>query len=152
LWKGRLRIIEIADKVQIRLEDGNSGELFAQASYDPERPCVDAVLDSSRFFVIRVEDGAKKANIGIGFLERSQSFDFNAALADYTKRWRKAKEPVEDTPSPHLSAGPKKDYSLKEGQTFSINIPGKPKETAIISAKSSTGGGAIPLLPPPPPP
>jgi hypothetical protein len=53
------------------------GELFAKAYYDPERPCVDSVLDSSRFFVIRVEDGNKKAYIGIGFLERSQSFDFS---------------------------------------------------------------------------
>jgi hypothetical protein len=29
--------------------------------------------------VIRVEDGSKKANIGIGFLERSQSFDFSVS-------------------------------------------------------------------------
>jgi len=126
------------------------GELFAQTSYDPEHPCVDSVLDSSRFFVIRVEDGAKKANIGIGFLERSQSFDFNVALADYTKRWRKAKEPPEETVSPHIPAGPKKDYSLKEGQTFSIAIPGKSSESLVKSTKSVMSGGAIPLLPPPP--
>lgn len=126
---------------------------------------MDSVLDSSRFFVIRVEDGDKKANIGIGFLERSQSFDFSkgtlhslpwlilfpdVALADYTKRWRKAKEGPEETESPHVPAGPKKDYSLKEGQTFSINIPGKSSDSAIKVSKSVAGGGAIPLLPPPP--
>lgn len=65
--------------------------------------------------------------------------------------------PTTDTPSPHLPAGPKKDYSLKEGQTFSISIPGKSSSksggTSLLTS-SGTGntasGGSIPLLPPPP--
>ena len=67
-----------------------------------------------------------------------------------------------ETPSPHLPAGPKKDYSLKDGQTFSITIPGKTKTAQsglapdlFGSGSSNTGGGgggggAFPLLPPPP--
>lgn len=41
------------------------------------KPSVDAVLDSSRYFVVKVEDGGKKAYIGMGFAERTDSFDFS---------------------------------------------------------------------------
>ena len=55
--------------------------MFARAPYDPMHPCVEAVLDSSRYFVVRVEDAGKKAYMGLGFLERSESFDFSAYRA-----------------------------------------------------------------------
>jgi len=163
LWKGRMRILEKGADVTIRFEDPTTGELFANTTYDPAKPSVEGVLDSSRYFVVRVEDGGRKAYIGMGFLERSDSFDFNVALQDYTKRWRARMNPPEaeaDTPSPHLPAGPKKDYSLKDGQTFSITIPGRSKGTQsnvlpdlFGSGSGNTGGGgggAFPLLPPPP--
>ncbi|KAF9652909.1 adaptin ear-binding coat-associated protein 1 NECAP-1 [Thelephora ganbajun] len=163
LWKGRLRIIERGAGVNLMFEDPNTGKVFAKAPYDPAKPSVEGVLDSSRYFVVRVEDADRKAYIGMGFLERSDSFDFNVALQDYTKRWRARMNPPEaeaEKPSPHLPAGPKKDYSLKDGQTFSISIPGKTKSTQpkgvsdLFGSGSSNsgggGGGAFPLLPPPP--
>jgi hypothetical protein len=52
-------------------------QVFAKTSYNPERPSVEAVLDSSRYFVVRVEDEGKKAYIGMGFAERTDSFDFS---------------------------------------------------------------------------
>jgi hypothetical protein len=168
--------------------------VFAKADYDPVKPCVEAVLDSSRYFVIRVEDAGKKAYIGMGFAERTDSFDFSrdhdfymniipvsqlpqtwlckttpsidSHLTDHTilsqssRRRFRAKlnppSPTSEATSPHLPAGPKKDYSLKEGQTFSISIPGR-KKAAIgdgnLFGSGSVGseGGAVPLLPPPPP-
>ncbi|TCD70978.1 hypothetical protein EIP91_000886 [Steccherinum ochraceum] len=189
LWKGRIRIIERSSGVALQFEDATTGErmymtlivtewlrevtnrgaVFAKADYDPAKPCVEAVLDSSRYFVVRVEDNGKKAYIGMGFLDRSDSFDFNVALQDYTKRWKVQQNPQtaeENKPSPHIPAGPKKDYSLKEGQTFSINIPGRksnlntstPQSSFDLLGGSSSssessiggGGGGFPLLPPPP--
>jgi len=162
LWKGRLRIIERSSGVTIQFEDVTTGELFAKADYDPAKPCVEAVLDSSRYFVVRVEDDGRRAYIGMGFLERTDSFDFNVTLQDYTKRWRARMNPPDTASSessPHVPAGPKKDYTLKEGQTFSISIPGRTKATNPVttnllgsstSSSTSSGGLGVPLLPPPP--
>lgn len=70
----------------INLEDKDSGELFAQCPYQPTKPnphggC-EAVLDSSRYFVLTVVDqqSGQKAYVGMGFPERTESFDFNVAL------------------------------------------------------------------------
>ncbi|KAG8907993.1 hypothetical protein FRB99_001159 [Tulasnella sp. 403] len=178
IWKGRMRIIE-SEKCTIRLEDassvdcfcagdwarlpmvcpcvGTSGEVFAQCPYDVTGTSVEPVLDSSRYFVLRVEDAGRKAYIGIGFAERSDAFDFNVALQDYTKRQKALLNPETNdpsTPSPHLPAV-KKDFSLKQGQTLgSISIPGgssaPPKKKPASGGLLGSGSG-IPLLPPPPP-
>jgi len=161
LWKGRLRITQNSKGATIHLDDSQTGESFARAEYDITKPSVEAVIDSSRYFVVRVEEGGKKAYIGLGFAERSDSFDFNVALQDYTKRQKALLNPQTDAeePSPHVPTGPKKDYTLKEGQTFSINIPGRNKASGAnsllaaskpTSASTSNSNAPIPLLPPPP--
>jgi len=162
LWKGRLRIIEKSAGATLQFEDTQTGELFASTTYDPQKPSVEAVLDSSRYFVVRVEDAGKKAYIGMGFAERTDSFDFNVSLQDYTKRFFARLNPEPDATekqTSQASLGPKKDYSLKDGQTFSISIPGRNKSKedtdnllggSSTSTSSSASSGAFPLLPPPP--
>lgn len=54
--------------------------VFVKTPYDPNKPSIEAVLDSSRYFVVRVEEAGKKAFIGMGFAERTDSFDFSACF------------------------------------------------------------------------
>lgn len=86
-WTGRMRITGLGSKCTIKLEDKNSGELFAACPVDAfPSPAVESVSDSARYFVIMIKDGnARTAFIGIGFIDRSDSFDFNVTLQDFFK-------------------------------------------------------------------
>jgi len=150
-WTGRLRCIEKSGKCEIRLEDKSSGELFAACPVETyPGTSVEAVTDSSRYFVICIQDSGRKAYIGIGFTDRSDSFDLNVTLQDHFKQLKKEdlfnKEAVE--PQPNL------DLAFKEGQTIRINIPSKSQTGSNITAtgrpKANKGMGGI--LPPPPGP
>ncbi|KAL3244225.1 hypothetical protein MRX96_018852 [Rhipicephalus microplus] len=130
-----------------------AGELFAKCPIDKYPGiAVEAVMDSSRYFVIRLQDdNGRAAFIGIGFADRGDSFDLNVALQDHFK-WLEKTEELEkggsDPAQPHL------DLSFKEGQTIKINMnigqksgSGKSRPRAPTSG---SGGGGIGLLPPPP--
>ncbi|WVQ72282.1 hypothetical protein IAR50_001832 [Cryptococcus sp. DSM 104548] len=152
LWKGRLRIIDIGSRSELRLEDSNTGELFAQVVYVSPWNQVEPVLDSSRYFVLRVEgEGGKRAYIGMGFAERGEAFDFQVALQTVVKRTQNTISVSDDPEKPSKPAAPPKDYSLKEGQTFTINIPGRERKKPA-SSNGGGGGGGLFALPPPPPP
>uniref|UniRef100_A0A8C6ZGJ5 NECAP endocytosis associated 2 n=1 Tax=Nothoprocta perdicaria TaxID=30464 RepID=A0A8C6ZGJ5_NOTPE len=57
-WSGRMRITAKGKVAFIKLEDKTSGELFAQAPVEQfPGVAVESVTDSSRYFVIRIEDG-----------------------------------------------------------------------------------------------
>ncbi|KAK9248763.1 hypothetical protein V1506DRAFT_527653 [Lipomyces tetrasporus] len=160
LWRGRLRVLEIAAdaavgrvRCELRLEDNNTGELFASAPYLPTGKGVEQVTDSSRFFVIRVVDGERHAYLGMGFMERSEALDFNIALQDFK---RHANPSVEIIPKSGTQKNEDaKDYSLKEGQTITISLGGKGASrrrspNPSSASEASTPGVALPFLPPPP--
>ncbi|XP_019510392.1 PREDICTED: adaptin ear-binding coat-associated protein 2, partial [Hipposideros armiger] len=121
-WSGRLRITAKGQVAYIKLEDRTSGELFAQAPVDQfPGTAVESVTDSSRYFVIRIEDGnGRRAFIGIGFVDRGDAFDFNVALQDHFKWVKQQCEFAKQAQNP--DQGPKLDLGFKEGQTIKINI------------------------------
>lgn len=88
-WTGRLKVITRGTKntLYIRLEDGTSGRLYAQCPVESfPSEAVEQVLDSSRYFVIRlVSDDGRSVLVGIGFAERSDAFDLNVAIQDHFK-------------------------------------------------------------------
>ncbi|XP_075407185.1 adaptin ear-binding coat-associated protein 2 [Tenrec ecaudatus] len=151
-WSGRLRITAQGQVAYIKLEDRTSGELFAQAPVDQfPGTAVESVTDSSRYFVIRIEDGnGRRAFIGVGFGDRGDAFDFNVALQDHFKWVKQQCEFAKQAQNP--DQGPKLDLGFKEGQTIKLNIANMKKKDGASGTPrarpASTGG--LSLLPPPP--
>ncbi|KAJ8639239.1 hypothetical protein MRB53_015933 [Persea americana] len=146
IWSGRLRVVSCKERCEIRLEDPNSGELFAACFVLPgqRENSVETVLDSSRYFVLKIEDGAgKHAFIGLGFAERNEAFDFNVALSDHEKYVKREheKETGDATDDSQIDIHPAVNHRLKEGETIRINVKNKPSSgTGMLSAAGLSGG------------
>lgn len=179
IFTARLRILETAIprptasnpdaetvKSDILLEDPKTGDLFAAAPYT-EASVVEQVLDSSRFFAVRVQgEGGRKAVLGIGFEERSDAFDFSVSLQEVRKTLglepggASSSRLGATTRKPETKEEVKRDFSLKEGETITVNIGGKGiGRRKITGGDNTTGGLSLPppptgsaggLLPPPP--
>ncbi|UNI16642.1 hypothetical protein JDV02_003064 [Purpureocillium takamizusanense] len=123
-------------KVDLVLEDTSSPstpQLFAAAPYT-HPSAVEPVVDSSRFFAVTVrDDQGRKAVLGIGFEDRSDAFDLAIALQEA----RRGLGLDSDSSSGGAQKGgqrggtadpdkePVKDYSLKEGETITVNLGSK---------------------------
>eukprot|EP00956_Cyclotella_meneghiniana_P021547 scaffold39334_cov67-Cyclotella_meneghiniana.AAC.11 len=124
------------------------------------------VVDSSRYFALRIQDPntGREAFIGIGFRERLDATNFRMSMEDYVgslKREMKAKEmhdqyeqQVEGKASAEGGGaaleqlGPSQ-FSLKEGEKIHIAI--KNKSPRKRQSNGSSGTGFVGLRPPPPP-
>ncbi|CAL1531167.1 unnamed protein product [Lymnaea stagnalis] len=148
-WTGRLRVVSKGKELLIKLEDRNSGELFAQCPVDSYPGiAVESVMDSSRYFVIRIKDeSGRSAFIGIGFHDRADSFDLNVSIQDHFK-WLK-QEAEEEKNASTVETGPKLDLGFKEGQTIKLNL-GTKKGDGSKLRKPVAGASGFGLLPPPP--
>ncbi|KRZ80058.1 Adaptin ear-binding coat-associated protein 1, partial [Trichinella papuae] len=154
-WVGRLRLLSIGKKVILKLEDKTSGDLFAECPIESyPSPAYESVIDSSRYFVIRLQDPTgRTAQIGLGFADRGDAFDLTVALRDHFRHEEIAdeikKEELAETNKPKL------DLGFKEGETITINIG---KKTAVNSDMRSRPKSSalqqdtvVPILLPPPP-
>ena len=86
-FTGRLRIIGKGKDCILHIES-NDGQPFAK-SIISEWPStsLETVQDSSRYFVLQLSsDDGRKAWVGIGFADRSDSFDMNVCIQDFFKR------------------------------------------------------------------
>jgi len=147
IWSGRLVIVEKGQHCTIKFEDPNSGDVFALCPVD--ETSVEPVVDSSRYFVLKIQDGSgRHAFVGMGFTERNDAFDFNTCVLDYLKH--KKAEVDNATAVQKLASGPKIDYSLQgsihvELKGAGVGGSARPKK----SGDNNLGGGGL-LLPPPP--
>lgn len=118
-----MRLVTKGGECAIKLEDKLSGELFAKCPID-QYPgiALEAVSDSSRYFVLRIQDDSGRAAfIGLGFSDRSDSFDLNVALQDHFKWLNKTKEFEKEGETGECDK-PRLDLSFKDGQTIKINM------------------------------
>ena len=89
-WKGKLRLVAKGTHCLIKLEERGSNKEFAHVEVDTyPGPAVMTVTDSSRYFVIKTNN---HDYVGLGFGDRSDSFDLNVALQDHFKSLRVEEE------------------------------------------------------------
>ncbi|CAH1447269.1 unnamed protein product [Lactuca virosa] len=151
-----LRVVSCKDRCEIRLEDPNSGDLFAACFVYPgqRESAVESVLDSSRYFVLKIEDGTgKHAFIGLGFTERNEAFDFNVALSDHEKYVKREieKDADEASDESHINIHPAVNHRLKEGETIRITVKNKPASGAGMLSSAGLSEKIKPLSLAPPP-
>lgn len=148
--------------------------LFALCLVDLDTPSrkvehfIEAVVDSSRYFVVRISDQktGRHANIGVGFRERDDASNFRMALQEYERSLQRERtaeamhmayeegssasssEEQRSSPLPEMS-----NLTLKEGEKIHIDLKGKSTKVkdAKPAAEKSSGGGSLPLLKKPPP-
>lgn len=101
-------------------------------------------LTVAGFFVLRVEDESsgktKHAFLGLGFRERPQAYDFQAAVYDHLNYLNKKKEAEEITQE--YEAKPSMDYSLKEGETLRLQLKNTKLSGSSVKSKPSVNGSS----------
>ena len=77
-------------------------------------PNVQTVSDSSRYFVVKPVEGPP---IGVGFADRTDSFDLNMALNEHFKSLKLDEDIAKESETPREQL----DLSLKAGQTIKVH-------------------------------
>eukprot|EP00898_Chlorokybus_atmophyticus_P006896 jgi/Chlat1/7207/Chrsp57S06854 len=116
VWEGACRVVATGSQCDVRLEDAKTGELFARAPVRADgQPAFETVIDSSPH--------AKHAFIGFGFRERTEAYDFQAAIHDHLQYLSRQKEAEVFAEKFADASRPPIDLSIKEGQSIRLNIP-----------------------------
>lgn len=159
----RMRIMGHANRTEVHIESRDSGTLFAvcPVPHGKRLQYVHSAADSSRNFVIRVEDktSGQHAWIGISFSTRQDAFDFNVALTDEERRYLSAKNSGSELASVGEGPGrqnaapaaPGRDLSLAAGEVIKVDLKGKLPARAKSSAAKTAQATSTGLLPPPKP-
>eukprot|EP00586_Coscinodiscus_wailesii_P019485 CAMPEP_0172504042 /NCGR_PEP_ID=MMETSP1066-20121228/174808_1 /TAXON_ID=671091 /ORGANISM="Coscinodiscus wailesii, Strain CCMP2513" /LENGTH=265 /DNA_ID=CAMNT_0013280035 /DNA_START=82 /DNA_END=876 /DNA_ORIENTATION=+ len=144
--------------------------LFAQSKikYDDNpnmQHWVENVVDSSRYFVVRISDEKRKreAHIGLGFRERNDATDFKMGLMEYVKmmkREKMAEEMIKTHDSEDAEGSPEgvassplaalSKLTLKEGEKIHVSLPTNHERHRSGSKKKNIiGKGGLLLKKPP---
>jgi len=135
VWQGNVKVVERGGVTAVLLVDEAKDTIFAVCPVGGdgkdamlEKGAVDRCVDSSRYFVLRIQnENGRNMFIGVAFNERTDAFDFNAALEDSRRERRNDSDAASGMCSEGGSnltyGGSGKDYSLKDGEKIRVAIP-----------------------------
>lgn len=166
VWHGTVKVVDRNNITAVLLigndgeksrsgGDGNNngrskGTIFAVCPIVDGVNAVERCVDSSRYFVLRIENqSGRHMFIGLAFNERNDAFDFNTALQDAKKdrdfmnaaaNGNGGEGLGQDGAAGDGSPGlhPSKDYSLKEGEKITVNIPKAPFASVGTNSEKGT--------------
>jgi hypothetical protein len=116
VWQGTVKVVERGELTAVLLVDKSKGSIFAVCPV--KEGAVDRCVDSSRYFVLRIENAnGRHMFIGVAFNERNDAFDFNTSLEDSRREREQEANPIV------VDFGPPKDYSIKAGEKIKVSIP-----------------------------
>jgi len=145
VWAGTLKVVQRGKECAIQFIDLKNGSLFAMAIV--KEGVVERTIDSSRYFVIKIEKQGRHAFIGVAFNDRNEAFDFNVALQEFQKDVEREEMIEAGIP---LSEGPKLDLSLKDGEKIKVKVNVGKSSSRSKKTGGAGGGFSGGLLAPPP--
>ena len=119
LMNGRLEVLAKGEECVILVKNKATDKPYVTC---PVRykgpPAYEATFDSSRYFVLRIENmkTGKHAFAGLGFNKREQALDFKVALQDFEKQLDREKN------GKAMLAQPTRDLSIKAGEKIKIKL------------------------------
>jgi adaptin ear-binding coat-associated protein 1/2 len=143
------------DAIALEFQHGSPAQQFALATLDVTKggnakSFLEPTVDSSRYFVVKIQgDGGKReALIGFGFRDRDAAIDLREALQHYEKSLQR-QEKAASSLTGSFSIPP-----MEEGQQIHVNIGnGKKSSTSVRKKEKGSAAGSAPtLLKKPPPP
>ncbi len=129
--------------------DGKPFAIFPIKAPGSDGPkSIERTIDSGRYFAILIEDPKTKrrSNIGIGFSERAQAFEFNVAIQRWEEQYKREEQGEKLLVSSESSL--QKLKAEAGTKKITINIGGRKKKSEAAATKSgATNGGGL-LAPP----
>ena len=137
VWHGTVKVVDRDNLTAVLLVDASKNTIFAVCPIKEGVNAVERCVDSSRYFVLRIENQlGRHMFIGLAFNERNDAFDFNTAMQD-AKKERDFELNGQSQLENEMNAFSMADYSLKKGETIKVNIPKKYGDTGAFDTSSN---------------